>query len=41
VTGGIADAQEDGLILIPGFLQGFFSPRKPVNGVVGVLEKVG
>jgi len=41
MTGGVSDAQEDGLIFHPGFGQRFFSPRMPVYRVVGVLEEIG
>ena len=37
VAGGVADAEEDGLVFGFGFLQGFFSPGIPIHGVVGVL----
>ena len=41
VAGGVANAEEDGLVLLPGFLQGLLAPGVPVHGVVGVLHKVG
>ena len=41
VAGGVADAQEDGLVLGLRLLQGLRSPGVPVHGVVGVLQQVG
>ena len=41
VAGGIADAEQDGLVLIPRPPQRLRAPRIPVHGVVGVLEQVG
>ena len=41
VAGRVADAQQDGLVLVPGPLEGLLTPRVPVHGVVGVLEEVG
>lgn len=41
VTGAVADAQKNGLILRLGPLQGFRAPGVPVHGVFRVLEQVG
>ena len=41
VAGGVADAQEDGLVLPRGPPEGLLSPGVPVDRVVDVLEKVG
>ena len=41
VAGGVADGEENGLVLVPRFLKGFLAPGKPLHGVVGVLEQVG
>jgi hypothetical protein len=41
VTGGIANGQKDGFVLVTGTAEGFFSPRVPVYGVVGMLQQVG
>ena len=41
VAGGVADAEEDGLVFRAGFFEGFGAPREPVDGIVGVLEEVG
>ena len=41
VAGGIADAEQDGLVLGPGPLQRLFAPGVPVDRVIGVLEQVG
>ena len=41
VTGGIADAEEDGLILPAGFLEGNGAPGIPIDRVIGVLAQVG
>ena len=38
VAGGIADAEQDGLVLFLCFLQGLVTPWIPIHGVVGVLE---
>ena len=40
VTGRVANAEEDGLILVPGPLQRLLAPRIPVHGIVGVLQQV-
>ncbi len=40
VAGGIADRQEDRLVLAPRRLEGLGAPRAPVDGVVGVLKEV-
>ncbi len=41
VAGGVADAEEDGLVLGLGAGQCFRPPRVPVHGVMGVLKEVG
>jgi hypothetical protein len=41
MAGGIADGKEDGLVLRARFGEGLVAPREPVDGVVGVLKKVG
>ena len=41
VAGGVADAEEDRLVLGAGAGQGHLAPGIPVHGVVRVLEKVG
>ena len=40
VAGGVADAQEDQLVLATGELQGLLAPGKPLHGVLGVLKQV-
>src|SRR5216683_6201024 len=40
VTRGIADREEQRLVLGPGLREGFVAPRVPVHGIVGVLEQV-
>ena len=40
VAGGVADAEEDGLVLGAGLLQGLRPPGVPVHRVVGVLQQV-
>ncbi len=40
VTGGVADREEDRLVLVPGPLERLGSPRVPVDRVVGVLKQV-
>jgi hypothetical protein len=40
VAGGVADAEKDRLIFLPGLLKGLLSPRVPVNRVVGVLQEI-
>ena len=37
----VADGEEDGLVLAPRDLERFLAPGMPVDGVRGVLEKVG
>jgi len=37
VAGGVANAEEDGLILLLRPVQGLFSPRIPIHRVVGML----
>ena len=41
VAGGVADAQQDGLVLAPRFFEGIVAPRVPVDRVVRVLEQIG
>ena len=41
VAGRIADAQQDGLVLGLGPLQGLLAPGVPVHGIIGVLQEVG
>jgi hypothetical protein len=41
VTGGIPDAQEDGLVFLDRTGEGLLAPFVPVDGVVRVLEQVG
>ena len=41
VAGRVADAQEDGLVLLARLGEGLLAPRKPVHRVVLVLEQVG
>ncbi len=41
VASGVADRQEDGLVLGTRFREGLFAPGKPVDRIVGVLEQVG
>ncbi len=41
VTGGVADAEEDRLVFPSGAGQRVFTPRVPIDGVVGVLEEIG
>jgi hypothetical protein len=41
VTGGVADRQEDRLILLFGDSESLLPPRIPIHGVVGVLQQVG
>jgi len=41
VTGGIADAEEDRLVLPAGFLEGGRSPGIPVHRVAGMLAQIG
>lgn len=41
VAGGVADGQEDGLILLLRLPEGPGAPAPPVYRVLGVLEKVG
>jgi hypothetical protein len=41
MTGGIADAEEDGFVFGSGFCKRFLSPGEPVHWVFGVLEQVG
>ncbi len=40
MAGVIADRQKDRLVLAFGLGEGLFSPRVPVDGVVGVQEQV-
>ena len=41
VAGGVADAQEDQLVLAARAGQRFLAPRIPVHGILGVLRQVG
>ena len=41
VTGGIADAEEDGLVLPAGFLQSRLAPGIPIHRVIRMLAQVG
>ena len=41
VAGGVADREEDRLVLASCRLEGLLTPRVPVDGVVGMLEQVG
>ena len=41
VAGRVADTQEDGYVPLDGCSPGLLTPRIPVDGVVGVLAKVG
>jgi len=41
VASGITDGEEDKLVLVFGSLERFFTPRIPIDRVVGVLQKVG
>ena len=40
VTGGISNTQQDGDITGFGFFKSLFSPGKPINGVVFVLQEI-
>ncbi len=40
VTGGVTDGEEHRLALAPCFVEGVAAPRKPVDGIVGVLLQV-
>jgi len=40
VAGGVADGEEDRLVLRACRRECVFAPRVPVDGVVGVLKKV-
>ena len=40
VAGGVADGQQDRLVLGPRLLKGLRSPGIPVDGVVGVLDQI-
>ena len=41
VARGIADGQEDGLVLVLGPAQGLVTPWKPLHRIVGVLAEIG
>ncbi|MEX2210501.1 MAG: hypothetical protein WD689_01875 [Gaiellaceae bacterium] len=41
VTGGVADREQDRLVLVARAGESLLAPRIPVDGVVGVLEQVG
>jgi|GEM_PF-1983680 hypothetical protein len=40
VARGVANAQKDGLILLPGELECLFAPWEPIDRIVLVLEQV-
>jgi len=40
VAGGIADGEQDRLVFPPGLSQGFFPPRIPVHGIMGMLQEI-
>jgi hypothetical protein len=41
MAGGVSNGEENGFIFLLCSTQSFFSPRIPINGVVGVLEEIG
>ena len=41
VAGGIADAEEDRLVLLAGAGEGLLAPREPIHRIVLVLQEVG
>src|SRR3990172_9255929 len=41
MAGGIADGEQNGLVLAPGLFERFLAPGIPVDGVSGVLQEVG
>ena len=41
VAGGVADGEKDGLVLPPGLLKGFRTPRIPIYRVFRVLQQIG
>jgi hypothetical protein len=41
VTRGVAYGEEDGFLLFFGFGESFLSPGIPIDGIIGMLEKVG
>ena len=41
VATGVAYAEENGFVFSFRFIEGFLTPRIPVNGVVSVLKKIG
>ena len=41
VAGGVANREEDGLVLFSGCFKGLVAPGVPMHGIVGVLEEVG
>jgi hypothetical protein len=40
VTSRIADGKKYGLIFFSGLSKGIFSPREPIHGIVGMLQKI-
>ena len=40
VAGGITDGEKNGFIFLVCFFEGFVTPGIPVDGIIGVLEKV-
>jgi len=40
MAGGVADAEEDQLVLAPCLLKRLFSPRIPIDRIAGVLQQV-
>jgi hypothetical protein len=38
MTSRITDAKEDRLILALGFVESFLTPRKPIDGIMSVLQ---
>jgi len=41
VAGGVSDAQKYGFVLGTSATEGFGVPRKPIHGIMGVLEQIG
>ena len=41
VARGVADREQDRLVLLPGAGEGLIAPRVPIHGVVRVLEQIG
>ncbi|MPN30053.1 hypothetical protein SDC9_177510 [bioreactor metagenome] len=38
MAGGVADGDEEGAVLLSGFLEGLAPPGVPVHGIVGMLQ---